>query len=906
MLSLFNSFVSRLVATSLAALLMLNLATPALGCGPFFIEPVFVFKWSPDLPFADFTGGKIGIIKPTFGRKTLTIAFRYLNGGSFTRDEQKALATALRGKATEKPDTDPVKTWVETRKGFLAENEKLPAIYVEQRYGGYDFFPNCTPNAFEIATETLKARVASYGADDKNVPSWLAAQDTVFQNCSSAGKFPEQLGKESVEWLRKDRDYQIAAANFYSLNFDQARILFTAISQDPASPWQETADYLVARNWVRQASLTQNEAQRNEIYKQAELYLQALQLRTTTFARATQRLLALVKYRIHPEQRVRELARILAYQNGNENLGQDLIDYVWLVDKFEAETLEEIEKLKNPQKDSEAEEARINRERSEAINTGQTLTITIYPKMKEGMPDYSERVMLGFDKDATEAEVIQSFEIKAGRKLTEDELKQIKDGYASARQYSEYLRSPNRKLDDRGSHERHKGCDYDCERLSLKAIPEVLRADELTDWMLTFQTDDPAAYRHAHAKWRETKSDAWLVVVLAKAQKTSPRLAPALRRAEQIERDSPAFATVAYHLIRLRIAMGQQLQARAMLEDILSWQGEALPISAQNQLLEQRMRLSRTLDEFLQFSGRRPVTFEYDGRLGSILNLMEEAKSDWNPEYYQQTKEEHDREIEKAYESRLPWDFQSNFDDATIDILNWYFPLSMMAEASRNPALPNHLRRRLLLTLWTRAFVLKQPAIAEKIAPEVLKFAPEMAPALQDYLDARTPQERNHAALFVLLKFPNLSPLLRTDLPDFNTVEDQQYYLQDAWWCAPSDTEYNLKGEEVPKIVFKPVFLSAVQVEAARRERASLVAIGDAKSYLGKQTIAWAKSAPQDARVPEALYIAVQANATYKYGCSGWESDELTRKQAETILRTKYPQSPWTAKLTDTEENLSR
>ena len=135
-----------------------------------------------------------------------------------------------------------------------------------------------------------------------------------------------------MEWLRKDRDYQIAAAHFYSLDFDQARTRFAAIALDPASPWQETADYLVGRTWVRQASLTENEDQRDQVYRQAELYLQALQVRSNKFARATQRLLGLVKYRLHPEERVAELGRILAYQSGNDNLGQDLIDYVWLVD----------------------------------------------------------------------------------------------------------------------------------------------------------------------------------------------------------------------------------------------------------------------------------------------------------------------------------------------------------------------------------------------------------------------------------------------------------------------------------------------------------------------------------------------------------------------------------------------
>ena len=81
-----------------------------------------------------------------------------------------------------------------------------------------------------------------------------------------------------------------------------------------------------------------------------------------------------------------------------------------------------------------------------------------------------------------------------------------------------------------------------------------------------------------------------------------------------------------------------------------------------------------------------------------------------------------------------------------------------------------------------------------------------------------------------------------------------------------------------------------------------LVAIDDAKRYLAKQTLAWARSAPQDPRVPEALYIAVQATSQYKYGCNGWEYDKQTKKQAETILRTKYPQSPWTAKLKELEQ----
>ncbi len=904
----FNNFLKRVVAVSLAALLLLNLALPAWACAPSFLQPIFVFVESPDLPFAEFTAGKLGILKPTFGRKTLAIAFRYLNGGSFTSDEQKALALALRAKGSDEPATDAVKTWVTTRKEFLKENETLAGIYVErERYGGYDFFPNCAANAFEVATETLKARVASYGAEDTNVRAWLAAQDIVFQNCSSAGKLPEAAGKEAVEWLRKDRDYQIAAAHFYSLNFDHARALFTAIAHDPASPWQETADYLVGRTWVRQASLTENESQRDQVYRQAELYLEALQVRSNKFARAAQRLLGLVKYRLHPEQRVGELGRVLAYQNGNENLGQDLIDYVWLVDKLETEKLEEIEKSKNAQKEPEpveSEQDRYYRERREAIDAGRLFEITIYPKLKAGTPtpDYSERVMLDFKKETTEAEVVQAFENQTGRNLSDEELKQIRENYKTAMVDLQYSLSPNRTLDRRPVNN-HKGCSWNCERLPLKAVPEALRDDDLTDWLLTFQTDDPAGYLYAFGKWRETKSEAWLALLMTKAQKISPRLAYVTRRAERVQRDSPAFATIAYNLVRLKISLGQTAQARSLLDDIISWQPDSLPISAQNQFLEQRMRLSKTLDEFLEFSVRRPVTFYLGGRYGSIRQFLAEDKSFWNPEYHNVTKEEFDLQTEKEYAPLLLMDNQPGFDDATVDIFNWHFPLSVMADVSRNSVLPDHLRRRFVLAAWTRAIVLKQPAVAQQLASQVSQLAPEVAPVFQAYLGAQTPVDRDRAALFMLLKFPSLSPLLQPGVPRFNAVEDMEYFMELGWWCEPSDTEYNMQGDEVRKVVAKPVFLTVAQLDAARRERAALVVLGDAKSFLGKQVIAWAKSAPQDPRLPEALYIAVQANSSYKEGCSGWSYDQKTKKEAEIILRTKYPESPWTAKLTTSEED---
>jgi hypothetical protein len=189
-----------------------------------------------------------------------------------------------------------------------------------------------------------------------------------------------------------------------------------------------------------------------------------------------------------------------------------------------------------------------------------------------------------------------------------------------------------------------------------------------------------------------------------------------------------------------------------------------------------------------------------------------------------------------------------------------------------------------------------------KIAPDVIKVAPEMSSVFKPYVEARTAEERHNAALFVLLKFPGLSPFVDSGLPTFSSSEELDYYFQSAWWCTPTETDYDEEGKEVAKQIARPDFLTPDQLGTARREHLALVAIGNAKSYLGKQAIEWAKKSPEDPRIPEALLIAARANENYKYGCGGWESEEAIKGEAETILRRDYPSSAWTAKLTESDQ----
>src|SRR5215470_14579440 len=319
--------------------LVFSLVVNALPCGPSEITPIFEYESGPENPYENFAGGKLGIVKPEFHRSVLYAAYRYINGGGFLPDEQKALVQVWQADFDNKDYldtdiTDAVRAWIAKRQEVVGKEEKTPDIYTERNYAGYDFFPNCTKNAFETATETLNDRM-SHGPSDPSVLNWVKGQDEVFGNCSSGKRTPEPAPPGSPDWLQKDRAYQTAAAAFYSMDYEGAKHRFAEIAQDVDSPWAQTADYLVARTLVRQASLSKNQEKSAEYYEQAEQRLQ--KFTSGKFADSAQRMLGLIAYRIHPKERVSELGKKLMLPGGNANFRQDLLDYSWLMDKFEDE-----------------------------------------------------------------------------------------------------------------------------------------------------------------------------------------------------------------------------------------------------------------------------------------------------------------------------------------------------------------------------------------------------------------------------------------------------------------------------------------------------------------------------------------------------------------------------------------
>ena len=328
----------RSLVVVLLAVLLLN-ATSALACGPFLIEAVFVHTVHPTYPVERFAGGRIGVLQPTYARSYLYVGYRYLSGSGFTSAEKRALTQFWDDRLNYRwssGEEEWTKAWLDARRKVATQDPgSISAYRSREKPNEYESYLNCQKDAFDTAIATLNERIAKYGPDSPAIKAWVAAQDQVFSNCGGGSVIPEQLSSDADDLQRADRSYQIAAANFYAGNLDEARKDFEAIAANNNSPWQRNAVYLVARALVRKGSLGPEE-QKKESLSAAEAQLGKIlsDKKLSSLHAASTRLLNLVILRLHPAERLNELARILTAKTENQNLKQDLWDYTALLDGY--------------------------------------------------------------------------------------------------------------------------------------------------------------------------------------------------------------------------------------------------------------------------------------------------------------------------------------------------------------------------------------------------------------------------------------------------------------------------------------------------------------------------------------------------------------------------------------------
>lgn len=322
----------------LLAVFLFN-STPALACGPFLIEAVFVHTVHPTYPVERFAGGRIGVLQPTYARSYLYVGYRYLSGSGFTPAEQRALTQFWDDRLNYRwssGEEEWTKAWLDARRKIVNQGPESITVYrSREKPNEYESYLNCQKDAFDIAIATLNERIAKYGPDSPASKTWVAAQDQVFSNCGGGSVIPEHLPSDADALQRADRSYQIAAANFYAGNLDEARKDFEVIAADSRSPWQRNAVYLIARALVRKGSLGPEE-QKKDSLSAAEAQLRKIlaDKKLSSLHAASTRLLNLVNLRLHPAERLNELARILTAKTENQNLKQDLWDYTALLDGY--------------------------------------------------------------------------------------------------------------------------------------------------------------------------------------------------------------------------------------------------------------------------------------------------------------------------------------------------------------------------------------------------------------------------------------------------------------------------------------------------------------------------------------------------------------------------------------------
>ncbi len=308
-------------AVRVAVLIALCAAT-AVPCS-FDDTPAFSFRIRPDAPIEEYVNGRIGIIGREYARSHLVVAYRWLSGNPPSDADRAGFRDLLQWRLGEVREEDQQQAWDALRAQI--RGTQVPSTPYAYRSGGaYGWFTNCTNESFRKAMAVLRDRVARFGANSPAVLSWLEAQETVFSNCYQGEAVPKPADASLPALIRYDRAYQIAAANFYATKYVEARTQFLAIAADKSSPWWQTARLVAARALLRRTSYEEGERDLRAILTDASM---------APLHPQTRQLLNFTAFRLHPGQRLTELAGTLMNSAANADEAKHALDdYTYLLD----------------------------------------------------------------------------------------------------------------------------------------------------------------------------------------------------------------------------------------------------------------------------------------------------------------------------------------------------------------------------------------------------------------------------------------------------------------------------------------------------------------------------------------------------------------------------------------------
>ena len=343
---------------------------------------------------------------------------------------------------------------------------------------------------------------------------------------------------------------------------------------------------------------------------------------------------------------------------------------------------------------------------------------------------------------------------------------------------------------------------------------------------------DSGATDDSVRRWRSTRSALWLVAALINAKPEDEANAELIDAALKVPENSPAFDTVAFNSVRLLIGSGQTSVARRRLNTLLLKPHRNLN-SVDNAYREQRMSLATNFDDFLRWAPRRPIGIADDDGYN--------RSTDDTPIL--------------GYDS--------------VQALNSLTPLPKLMEAAASTRLPQGSRAQLAISAWTRAFILGNDAAAGSLSDAIAKAHPAWASDLEAFRTSVGDQQRFTGALLVSRHADFHPSVAIAFAPD--------------WWCA--ELPRADPGDSLPKGALTPNERLQAKNELQRIHDA-----GPAQSVLAPIVMSWAKTHPEDPRVPESLHRLVRIT---RYGCRGTDGNGKISKAAFDLLHQRYPSSEW-------------
>jgi len=796
----------------------------------------------PDLPFDQFAAGRLGIIKPTWDRSYLYVAYRYLSGPGFDVSEQKAMVSlwddwlglGAAGVAQSPQDRqNPGKVtseWIGAR-NKIPGVEAIEEIDVDRQapaeYGSFDY-ANCNESSFHTAAATLDTMIGKFGLSSPQVMQWVDAQDQVFDNCSGT---PPTLADDSQEWGNaseawfqlcktvpgvvtpgsyaegdncRARKYQTLTATLETMIHD------LGVSNPKVKQWVDAQNQAL----VDCGSAPHSAPGSTTALPAPEIPQPLTNGTPLENAQRTYQIASANFYAANFDAAAKMFDAIAA---DSSSPWRQLAPYLVARATIRKATL-------SAEKNDHAMLAKAEAQLNEIIAG----------RGDEGVKQAAQR-LLGFVQAQLHPEQREMELARAVMLPTSGEvLKQ---------DVSDYIWMLDHGPSNDNSY-----------------------SDDLTDWISTLHVrdtgnpaspySDTAAITHSIAKWKQTSSLPWLVAAISEIPVSDPNAPDLIKAAENVKPDSPAYLTTTYHAARLLMGQGKRDEARRKLDALLSSRDQ-LPVSTVNELAALRMALARNLNELLAYAPRTPLGFTDDADYEELPSKLD------------------DQSLKQLAAGPL-------FDYDAAALLTRWMPLSVLMQAARSQTLPSRLRAQVALATFVRAILLGNDAAARDLAPAVMESFPKLKPPIDAWLAAKSPAEQRFAAAFMMLQNPGLRYEIDPG-PGRITALDEIDSLRDNWW--PSRVGQRPQTQSYPSLP------SAAERKSADEEWQKLSAI-NAPNFLCTAAIDQAKNHPNDERAPEALYRCLRA---VHLGCSNDKGTELARSAFQ-LLHHRYPDSTWAAK----------